>query len=64
MWKFLVKYAPPERCVPCPMSGWDVFGNQQRSSNERVLGNGRCNGARVLDVSWRKVNVQEVKGGW
>ena len=35
MRKFLVKYAPPERCVPCPMSGRDVFGNQLRSSKMR-----------------------------
>ena len=39
------------------------FSNERRECNERVLGNGWSNGARLCDVYHCQINQQEVKGG-
>lgn len=40
-----------------------IFSKERRECNERVLGNGWSNGARLCDVYHCQINQQEVKGG-
>ena len=51
--------------VELASSGWmpPHLAQQARRKNERVLGNGWCNGAGISDVSRSQVHDKEVKGG-